>query len=166
VRFRRGHQARVDDAAAIARFWSYVDRGDPEDCWPWLRNAHGGQMGYGRFKSRGVNRAAHRVAWELTNGPIPEGIFVCHHCDNPPCCNPAHLFLGTQAENLSDRDQKGRAVYKRGEQNGGAKLTEAQVLSIRQQVAAGDSQRSVATRLGVSQGLVQMIVRRKVWTHI
>lgn len=67
-----------------------------------------GRQGYGRLRVDGVERYAHRYAWESVNGPIPEGMFVCHACDNPPCINPAHLFLGTQADNNRDRIAKGR----------------------------------------------------------
>jgi hypothetical protein len=97
-----------DDLAA--RFWTYVRRRGPDDCWIWR-----GQMkdGYGRFGRGRSRRYAHRLAWELTHGEISVGLCVLHRCDRPPCCNTAHLFLGTQAENMADRDRKGRGWWQR-----------------------------------------------------
>lgn len=93
-------------------FWRRVDRsGGPDACWPWMRVPSTG--GYGLAKYKGRRRIASRVAWELTNGPIPGGMQVLHHCDNPPCCNPAHLFLGTVADNVADMIAKGRAAHQR-----------------------------------------------------
>ena len=92
----------------VSRFWSKVNRTDnPNDCWEW--NASRVSGGYGQAIRFGKSSVAHRVAWELTQGPIPEGIFVCHRCDNRLCCNPAHLFLGTARDNNRDKMDKGRA---------------------------------------------------------
>lgn len=90
------------------RFWLLVDKRGPDECWPWAGGARS-HNGYGEYghASRGKVRA-HRVAYELTHGPIPDGLSICHHCDNPPCCNPAHLFAGTTLDNARDRAQKGR----------------------------------------------------------
>jgi len=94
------------DAKTEARFWAKVRLGSPGECWEWTasRNA----TGYGQFCFGGTKRRAHRVAYALTHGEIPAGMCALHRCDNPPCVNPAHLFLGTQEDNNADRDEKGR----------------------------------------------------------
>ncbi len=91
---------------AAARFWAKVDIGAPDKCWEWQASCN--PAGYGGFQFNGRFGKAHRAAWELANGPIPEGICVLHRCDNPPCCNPAHLWLGTYADNHRDAVAKGR----------------------------------------------------------
>lgn len=90
------------------RFWSKVDRRSENECWPWLGKAKT-SFGYGRLTmGRSVNLKAHRVSWELSFGPIPDGMNVCHKCDNPSCCNPHHFFLGTKKDNTHDMMRKGR----------------------------------------------------------
>lgn len=141
------------------RFWSKVDVGEPDECWEWLASKT--TDGRGRF---GINYRlwlSHRVAWVLTYGPIPEGLLVCHHCDNPGCCNPYHLFLGTPADNLADAARKGR--MSRGEDRNTAKLTEEEVREIRDLISEGNSQRNIAARYGVSHRCVGDIQSGKSW---
>lgn len=93
------------------RFWSKVAVGAPGECWEWKRSRL--PRGYGRFRQPTGHEYAHRVAWRLTNGPIPDGMVVRHYvCDNPPCCNPAHLRLGTQGDNNDDSVSRGRWGYR------------------------------------------------------
>ena len=91
------------------RLNSRLDRSDPEACWPY-QGGHSQRSGHKQIWCEGGMRHVHRVAWEMAHGPIPEGLCVLHRCDNPPCCNPAHLWLGTIADNNADRDRKGRGV--------------------------------------------------------
>lgn len=149
------------------RFWAKVDRsGGPESCWLWTAGMR--VRNYGGFRIGRKWHLAHRIAWELTHGSIPEGLCVCHHCDNPTCCNPSHLFLGTIAENMKDRNTKGRcgASGPPGELNGCAKLTEQQVSEIRRLVAEGYTQRSVAHQFGISYAQVSRIHLNQRWKHL
>lgn len=152
------------------RLWSHVDTSPgPDSCWPWTASRK--PDGYGRFSvgsQRDNTRStiySHRHAWELTLGPIPAGLLVCHRCDNPSCCNPGHLFLGTDSDNSRDASSKGRLGQK-GIKNHNAKLTEGEVRAIRAELAAGDSQSTVAARHGVSPALIGRIALRKAWSHV
>ena len=142
------------------RFWLKVGRPDePSACWMWKasRLGGGGAFAVGSRKD-GTARVvyAHRHAWELVNGPIPEGMVVRHTCGQPLCCKPAHLELGTHQ----------RRGY-RGPRNGCAKLDEARVLEIRAKHAAGGrTQKSLAEEYGLTQGGVSAIIRRRNWKHV
>lgn len=93
--------------AAEDRFWSKVDKsGGPDACWTWT--AARNRNGYGQFWQGRNGIVVHRFSWMMHNGPIPVGLFCCHHCDNPPCVNPAHLFIGTNSDNMRDAQRKGR----------------------------------------------------------
>lgn len=97
----------VSSRSLAERFWSKVDTSAGLfGCWPWAAGRN--DKGYGMFRVEGRDRRAHRIAWTLTNGPIPDGLLVLHECDNPPCVNPAHLHLGTDADNARERDERGR----------------------------------------------------------
>ncbi len=155
-------------------FWSHVEVVEGA-CWPW-RGAT--LRGYGKFNSRALGRtfSAHRFAYEAVRGPIPEGQNVLHRCDNPPCCNPDHLFLGTQADNVADMVAKGRGAsgdrsgsrrhperLPRGERHGMAKLSAEQVAEIRATPMKRGMQRAFARRFGVSEATVSYILSGKVW---
>jgi hypothetical protein len=107
IRCRNTARGAVIAAGAEARFWAGVDRRGPDECWLWQRRLK--EFGHGQTNWHGKHStSAHRVAWELTHGPIPEGLWVLHRCDVPACCNPAHLFLGTHADNVRDMMAKRR----------------------------------------------------------
>ena len=99
--------------------------------------------GYGSIKINGKMVGSHRVAWELANGPIADGMCVLHHCDNPPCCNPDHLFLGTRKDNANDRDAKGRLVTPKGEKNGIATVPDLVVADVIRMKGAGSLHRDI-----------------------
>lgn len=153
------------------RFWSKVDIKDENDCWIW-RATRSSEKRYGSFRFGHVMKQAHRVAWFICHGEMPDSnTVVCHRCDNPLCVNPSHLFTGTQADNIKDMDNKGRrgTWLHPGELNPMAKLTQLDVDSI---IAAwenkGDSrtQKQIARDFGVSQSLVSCIVNKKRWKVI
>lgn len=144
----------------IKRFWSKVDMAD--GCWEWVAGKT--PRGYGKFRLLDGHIGAHRYCWEITNGPIPDGLFVCHRCDNPPCVNPEHLFLGTSQDNIDDMVEKGRSLH--GERNHAAKLTPKQVNEIRRRFAPGDTYAAVGREYGVSYGTISRIINGKAWTHI
>ncbi len=145
----------------LARFWSKIDKRGTDECWPWLAGATG--TGYGALYVNGRTINTHRIMYELAIGPIPNSLWVLHHCDNPLCVNPAHLWLGTHADNMKDREAKGRANHCKGEHHGRAKLTKNQVLAIRED---SRPQHVVAIKYGVRQGHISRIKNRTRWSHI
>ena len=156
----------LDLADVAERFWSKVDRTNPDACWPWTASTQ--KRGYGQISVGGRPRIATRVCWELTNGPIPPGLFVCHRCDNPACVRPAHLFLGTPGDNIHDMDAKGRRVKKNpvGSKHGCAKLDEVRVAKIKRRIAAGEPQKELAREYGVSCGAINHIAKGRQWRHV
>lgn len=146
------------------RFWAKVDRRGPDECWPWTATRDGG--GYGRIRVDGKLRPATHAAYVIAHGYMRPGAHVLHRCDNPPCVNPSHLFLGDPGVNARDRSAKGRQHdFPDGEQHPLAKLTEEAVLEIR----SGRlrlSQREMAERFGVSRRAIQFVIARRTWRHV
>jgi hypothetical protein len=150
----------------MERFWSKVDRRGK--CWIWTASRD--PSGYGFFRLNGRMHKAHRVAWELTHGPLPQGqghnVCVLHRCDTTSCVNPDHLWLGTQADNVKDMIEKGREVKSRGIHHWRARLTPWHIRKIRRLRALGHSQQTIADIIGTPQTNVSVILRGKTWAHI
>lgn len=143
------------------RFWSKVARGADDECWEWTASRT--EHGYGRINVGGRIEKAPRVAWLVTYGD-PGGLLVCHRCDNPPCCNPAHLFLGTVADNNADKIAKGRS--NRGERHGQAILTAEKVRAMRDLREDGATFKEIARRFGVHHVTARHAVIGINWSHI
>jgi len=145
----------------VARFWSLVQCQDPDDCWYWIGGLFGG--GYGLYMDRG----AHRVSWEIENGPIPEGKWILHKCDVRGCVNPAHLYAGTPKENAEDMVRRGRWRNGglRGETHPNAKITADQVREIRSLHGTMPT-KEIAARYGITASQVSNIHARRAWKHI
>jgi len=156
--------------ADIERFHSLYRRGAPNECWPWTGTRFKNR--YGRFYHYYASYKAQRIAYYLAEGD-PGDLRVLHHCDNPPCVNPAHLFKGTNADNMADKVAKGRHNGWRGPHPNAtgskhcqAKLTETQVLEIKQKRLAGARFCNLARAYKVSHSLIQFIVAGKAWRHV
>jgi hypothetical protein len=147
----------------MKRIWDKVEKSD--SCWNWT--AAKNKKGYGLLNTKiSKSTLAHRVIWELINGEIPKGMLVCHHCDNPSCVNPGHLFLGTNDDNMLDRKLKGRNILFSGSLNSKAKLTEEDVASIRVKRSQGIKNIDLAKEYGVSSQLITRITQRTTWRHV
>lgn len=150
------------------RFLAKIDVRGPGECWEWT--AYRTVQGYGRHHWEGQPRGAHRVAWMMLRGPIPDGLHVLHHCDNPPCCNPDHMFLGTNEDNIRDMERKGRRGSGggiRGEKNVRTRLTDAQALEIkRRSLSEGHRRCVLAAEFDVSATTIYDIVSGRRWTHL
>lgn len=171
----------VFDQQTIDRFWSWITRGDTDECWLWT-SGHDSD-GYGIFSAacpRKKSFRAHRLAYFFSHRADPVGKMVCHSCDTPSCCNPAHLFLGTAQDNQNDCKAKGRTArgdahmsrtkpetLARGERHGLHKLDADKVREIRRLYDSGTrSQQSLADSYGVNQYAISRIVRRIAWKHV
>jgi len=153
------------------RFWEKVR--PTAGCWTWEASLDGRGYGQIAFKRGGKgNMRAHRVSWEIHNGPIPDDLHVLHRCDNPPCVNPDHLFLGTQRDNVQDMWAKGRASghfqagESRGVKNVNAKLDPDKVTVIRERAQSGESYASLARSFNVTGPAISSLVRRRTWHYV
>jgi hypothetical protein len=152
------------------RFWEKVNKDGPVirpelgPCWLWTGAVN--DKGYGEFWLDGGSESAHRVSYELANGPLREGGQSLHRCDNPPCVRPDHLFEGTNLDNVHDRQAKGRPCGVRGEHHHQAKLTEDNVREIRRRLAQGHYQTDIASDYGVGQYAIWAISCGKTWSHV
>lgn len=136
-------------------------------CWVWTACIDNSGYGQIRMGGRGApRRAAHRASYEIHAGPIPDGLLACHTCDNRACVNPAHIFLGTYADNMADCVQKGRIARLFGERGGMARLTTANVRDIRDCASKGVGHATLAQRYGVSDRHVGRIVSKASWAHL
>lgn len=179
MRLIQGVDADADwpvDEKTLERFWSKIDQSEPDKCWEWTGTRN--EKGYGTFtyltdsgrftngkKIRNTLRA-HRLVWLFKKGAIPDRMFICHRCDNPSCCNPDHLFLGTAAENSADMMGKGR--QSRGSRRPKAKLSEADVAAIKRRLADGErgTASEVAREYGVSYSAIMEIKHGRNWVHV
>lgn len=142
------------------RFWDKVKKST--GCWEWTANRL--KAGYGKISVSGKMLLAHRVSWEIANGPIPPGLFICHRCDNRSCVNPAHLFLGTAQDNSNDMKAKDRHAC--GDRGGNRTLSEEQVFSIIDWCKDGLPYDHVARLFGVSKATVGHIMTGRLWKHL
>lgn len=151
------------------RFWNRVDK--TGDCWNWMGSLN--LSGYGQVKLLRKAKMCHRITFEVTFGPIPEGMQVCHRCDNPRCVRPEHLFLGTPKNNVDDCISKNRRRYKhgsvpkrKGEFNGRAKLIESVVDELRKRTWNYGDKAKEARRLGISASTINWVLSGRTWSHI
>lgn len=141
-------------------FFSRVTK--TKSCWIWTGTRV--SRGYGRVRDQGQEKYAHRVSYELTKGKIPKGLCVCHRCDNPSCVRPRHLFLGTMADNMKDRNNKNRHAH--GERMGSAKLKPEEIMEIRFLYDFGMRQQWLGEIYGVFASTISLIVNLKSWAHL
>jgi hypothetical protein len=172
-----GRLGRVerDAEAVVERFWDRVQKGD--GCWEWVGSRQ--SQGYGRHYLRGKMIPAHRFSWELHFGPIPDDLWVLHTCDNPPCCNPDHMFLGYPIDNIEDMVNKGRQAkgethawhvrpeaHAHGEGHGLAKLSDAIVRDARIRFRDGATVAALAKEHGVAPPVMHRAIRGQTWKHV
>jgi len=147
-------------------FWSRLEikSFDPDVCWEWCGGYFPDGYGYAYFNARDKRWRAHRLAYKLAYDKDPGNLCVCHKCDNPACCRPSHLFLGSHKDNMQDKVKKGLSLS--GSKHPRAKLTEAQVKQIRKMVEQGIPQYILAKRFKVSQSTINAIIKKRNWATL
>lgn len=146
------------------RFWQRIIKNSSDECWQWdgCKNA----FGYGTIRAEGKTFLAHRFSFKLAHGKLPNGLCICHTCDNPECCNPKHLFAATHDDNMKDRKRKGHYRDIHGENHPRARLTKQDVNAIRTIFSAGNiTKTELAKRYGVSITHIGYIISNKSWNH-
>jgi hypothetical protein len=146
-------------ANTLEDVWKFIDKKEEDECWLWTNATTGG--GYGTIRINNKKYPTHRLVYELNYGKIPDGMHVCHKCDNPPCCNPSHLFLGTHKDNMLDKMKKCR----QRRNSGNSKITEDDVREIRR-LHGTITQKKLAEKFGIVQTTVSRIVFRERWKHV
>lgn len=168
-----GERQIVLNSADIERFWAQVNRSGPTpvhradigECWVWTSSCAG--VGYGAIYVSRCQLATHRVSWVLANGDIPKGMWVLHHCDNRKCVKPDHLFLGTNQDNIADMHRKGRGHIGPGTANPHARLSERDVVVIRQRYAlGGTTYQEIADEFGVSRATIGDVICGRCWKSV
>lgn len=164
----------IHDPLIAARFWSKVDKSGPAPesnptlgaCWVWTAATQSGKWDYGVFHPvHGQTVRAHRYSLEqYLSRPLSPGSFACHHCDTPRCVRPDHLYEGESRSNVEDAVKRGR--HKRGAMDPKAKLTDDQVIEIRERANRGEKNRGIAAEFGIQESLVSMIAAGKRWAHV
>ena len=144
-------------------FWEHVEVSDEGACWPWKHYAK--PTGYGVFTKKGIGYRAHRVALWFSSGEDYPDLLACHSCDNPRCCNPSHLYWGTQKQNMKDRSTRGRGPDLRGTKNPRAKLDAEKVSEIRR-LAESKTVTELARQFDVDRKAIYMIIKNTTWKEI
>ncbi len=165
TRFKRYGTVNLTRLPEEERFHAKYIPEPTGDCWLWIGGDTGN--GYGRIRRKGGKKIlAHRLSWELHNGPIPDGLCVLHKCDTPPCVNPDHLFLGTQKDNIQDAFKKGRLFIPKGEDNKQSKLKNEDIIEIRKLREQGYTQVLLGKMFGVRHTTIGNICNNKTWKHV
>lgn len=164
AKFIVGHAGRRGKPSipVSERFWENVQFRKPDQCWEWKGSTV--SAGYGRIMERKHGMLAHRKAYELAKGKIPEGLVVRHTCDNPSCCNPRHLLVGTHKDNSQDSVERGRNA--KGEGQGNAKLSDRIVKELRKRHAGGVSISQLSREYMVARSTIRNSIKGKTWSHV
>lgn len=161
---RRNNEIKLNEKD-IERFWRGVDKRGQDECWEWQKCRTKG--GYGVMNVRRKILHCNRIGWTIENGRIPDGMIICHKCDNPSCCNPNHLFVGTDLDNCRDREMKGRGHDRTGGNHGRATTNEHAVILMRQIYSSGKyTHKKIAEMFKIKHSAVSDIMLRRCWNHI